>query len=163
MTTIDYNVGMSVVSIRFKDPTIHARLKRHAERNSGSLSATAERLVEEGLRMAAHPGIVFRDGPTGRRPGLAAGPDIWEVIGLLNHLGGALEERIVTTANSMDLSTHQVRAASGYYAEFKEEVDNRISRNRQEGERLYALWEAEQNLARDDGTSNRAKSPESKT
>lgn len=27
-----------------------------------------------------HPGIVFRPGPTGRRAGLAGGPDVWEVV-----------------------------------------------------------------------------------
>lgn len=30
--------------------------------------------------MADHPGLVFREGPTGRRPRLAGGPDVWEVI-----------------------------------------------------------------------------------
>ena len=30
--------------------------------------------------MEDHPGIAFRDGPTGRRAALAAGPDIWEGV-----------------------------------------------------------------------------------
>jgi hypothetical protein len=30
--------------------------------------------------MNAHPGIVCRDGPAGRRPGVVGGPDVWEVI-----------------------------------------------------------------------------------
>lgn len=30
--------------------------------------------------MAGHPGIVFKDGPTGRRAALAMGPDVWEVV-----------------------------------------------------------------------------------
>jgi hypothetical protein len=34
-------------------------------------SRTAERLIDEGLRMEDHPGIVFRDGPAGRRAALA--------------------------------------------------------------------------------------------
>jgi hypothetical protein len=32
-------------------------------------------------------GIVFRDGPMGRRAGLAAGPDVWEVIAAMRSTG----------------------------------------------------------------------------
>ena len=42
-----------------------------------SISSIGERQIDEGLRMEAHPGIVFRNGPSGRRAGLAAGPDVW--------------------------------------------------------------------------------------
>lgn len=45
-----------------------------------SLSAAANMLVDEGLRMHEHPGVLFRTGPTGRRAGLAMGPDIWEIV-----------------------------------------------------------------------------------
>ena len=45
-----------------------------------SISSIGERQIDEGLRMEAHPGIVFRNGPSGRRAGLAAGPDVWEVV-----------------------------------------------------------------------------------
>jgi hypothetical protein len=30
--------------------------------------------------MMAHPGIVFKDGPSGRRAALAFGPDVWEDV-----------------------------------------------------------------------------------
>jgi hypothetical protein len=30
--------------------------------------------------MEEHPGIAFRDGPSGRRAALAGGPDVWEAI-----------------------------------------------------------------------------------
>ena len=33
--------------------------------------------------MEHHPGVVFRSGPAGRRPGLAGGPDVWEVVRVL--------------------------------------------------------------------------------
>jgi hypothetical protein len=45
--------------------------------------ALLERLVTEGLDTLHHPGIVYRDGPTGRRAALAVGPDVWEVITLI--------------------------------------------------------------------------------
>jgi hypothetical protein len=66
------------VSIRFRED-VHRRLRRAATRRGESVSALAARLVDEGLRMEDHPGIVFRDGPTGRRAALAGGPDVWEV------------------------------------------------------------------------------------
>lgn len=44
------------------------------------MSSAANRLADEALRMSEHPGIVFRPGPTGRRAGLVADPDVWKVI-----------------------------------------------------------------------------------
>jgi hypothetical protein len=38
------------------------------------------KLVDEAMRMAEHPGVIFRSGPTGRRATLAGGSDVWEVI-----------------------------------------------------------------------------------
>src|ERR1700684_647649 len=44
-----------------------------------SLSSAANRLVDEALRTSERAVITFRPGPTGRRAGLASGPDVWEV------------------------------------------------------------------------------------
>jgi len=30
--------------------------------------------------MKEHPGVVFREGPSGRRAVLIGGPDVWEVV-----------------------------------------------------------------------------------
>ena len=67
VTTSNYNVVMPVLSIRFKRDGAYERLRRYATEHAESASALGERLIDEGLRMAAHPGIVFRDGPAGRR------------------------------------------------------------------------------------------------
>src|SRR5262249_18026827 len=48
--------------------------------------------VEEGLRMTEHPGVVFRDGPTGLRVGLVDGPDVWEVARALQSARAAEPE-----------------------------------------------------------------------
>jgi hypothetical protein len=42
--------------------------------------ATAVRYVDEGLRMDEHPGILFREGPAGRRATVVGGPDVWEIV-----------------------------------------------------------------------------------
>src|SRR5271154_888869 len=70
----------SATPVRF-DPPVADRLVSFVAANPGlSLSSAANRLVDEALRMAEHPGIIFRSGPSGRRAALSGGPDVWEVI-----------------------------------------------------------------------------------
>lgn len=70
----------SPASIRF-DPAVSNRLASYVDRHPGwTRSSTAARLVDEGLRMEEHPGVIFRNGPAGRRACLVGGPDVWEVI-----------------------------------------------------------------------------------
>jgi len=143
---MDYTVTMTVLSIRFKRPGSYQRLKRGAARRAESISAAGERLIDEGLRMEAHPGIVFRDGPSGRRAGLAAGPDVWEVVGLLRGLSGRVEERAAAAAAQLGLAEAQVRATSRYYAEFTDEIDTEIAHNDDIADRELAAWENERRL-----------------
>ncbi len=145
-TTIDYNVVMTVLSIRFKREGAYERLRRHAAQHAEPISALGERLIDEGLRMADHPGIVFRDGPTGRRAGLAAGPDVWEVVVLLRGLRGSVERRFVKAADQLGLAVEQVRAASRYYAEFTDEIDAEVAFNEDVADRELATWQAERRL-----------------
>lgn len=77
-------------------------------------------------------GIVFRDGPTGRRAALAGGPDIWEVMATLKSSKALKEQEIATTAELLNLTDSQVRTAVRYYCSFPEEIDRRISLNTKE-------------------------------
>jgi len=55
-----------------------ARLRQRANAMTGaSVAGLAQRLIDEGLRMADHPGVIFKDGPSGRRAALAYGPDVY--------------------------------------------------------------------------------------
>ncbi len=94
--------------------------------------------------MEDHPGIVFRDGPSGRRAALAGGPDVWEVIETLHGTGLRGEKAVAATAEWGNLTSVQVRAAVRYYADYRDEVDERILLNRQEAERQHAAWERAQ-------------------
>jgi hypothetical protein len=94
--------------------------------------------------MADHPGIVFRDGPSGRRAGLAAGPDVWEVIAAMHDTPASGEDAIADAAEWLDLSAAQIRIAIRYYGEFRDEVDERIKSNRDEAERQRAAWKRAQ-------------------
>ena len=123
------------------------RLERRGARSGLNKSRLAERYIDEGMRMDDHPGIVFRDGPTGRRAGLAAGPDVWEVIGALRSTGLEGEEAIQATAQWSALSIRQVRDAIGYYSEYPAEIDERIQINEEEADAAERHWR-EQSLPR---------------
>jgi hypothetical protein len=101
-------------------------MSRAQEIPPGDLAAA---LVEEGLRIDAHPGIVFRPGPTGRRAGLACGLDVWELVSVYQQFSGRGEAAVHETANSLELHEHHVRVALAYYAAYPDEIDERIQRN----------------------------------
>jgi hypothetical protein len=129
------------------DPDVVDRLERRGARAGLNKSRLAERYIDEGVRMDDHPGIVFRDGPTGRRAGLAAGPDVWEVIGALRSTGLEEDDVIRAAAAWSSLSVRQVRDAVGYYSEYPAEIDERIGRNEDEADAAERRWR-EQSLAR---------------
>jgi hypothetical protein len=122
------------------DAGVADRLERRGMRSGLNKSRLAERYIDEGMRMDDHPGIVFRDGPTGRRAGLAAGPDVWEVISAVRATGLRGEEAIGATADWSSLSVRQVREAIGYYNEYPDEVDARIRHNEQEADAAEERW-----------------------
>ncbi len=141
-------------SIRF-DEAVLDRLVRYTRRHPGSsLSSVANRFVDEGLRTDEHPGIVFRDGPAGRRAGLVGGPDVAEVIGALHAIradrprltGDALVEAV---ADASELSPSAVRAAVAYYASYPDEIDAWIAANDEAAAQAEAAWHAERRILGD--------------
>lgn len=120
------------------------RLKQRSEASGTNRSRLAERYVDEGIRMDAHPGIVFRDGPSGRRPALAGGPDIWELMATLKAGKARGEEAIAATADLLNLTASQVRTAVRYYGAFPDEIDRRIALNAEDADEAEAAWQREQ-------------------
>ncbi|MGH9064991.1 MAG: hypothetical protein ACRD0L_13655 [Acidimicrobiales bacterium] len=131
---------MKPLSIRFSDE-LHDRLKRYADRSDQPLSTLAQRAVGEWLDMAEHPGVVFRDGPAGRRAALAAGPDIWEVAGVLAEQHGTPERRLAAAADHLGLPLRQVEVAAAYWASHRAEIDRRLAANIEAADRELAAWE----------------------
>jgi hypothetical protein len=121
-----------------------ARLDAGSRRRGEPKARTAERLIDEGLRMEDHPGIVFRDGPAGRRAALAGGPDVWEIIETLKGTGLTGDRAIAATAKWGSLSVAEVGLAARYYGDFRDEIDEQIRLNRDEAERQRAAWERAQ-------------------
>jgi hypothetical protein len=134
------------LSVRFRDAEVLTRLKAEAHDRGGSSSALAEQLIDEGLRMRRHPLITFRDGATGRRAAVVGGPDVWEVVGAI--VGGdvPVAERVRRAADELGLRTEQVDAAMAYYAEFIDEIDERIAANAEAAEQAEALWRRQRDL-----------------
>lgn len=111
------------------DPELKGALERQAAREGVSERALLERLVSEGLDVLHHTGIVFRDGPSGRRAALAVGPDVWEVTSALRHTDGGAEERVSQLAEQFDLHPRHIRAAIDYAAVHREAIDAQVAAN----------------------------------
>ncbi len=129
----------SRLSARVADDVMR-RLSEHSARRAVSRSALTERYIDEGMRMEDHPGIVFRDGPTGRRAGLAGGPDVWEVISVLRDQANEGDGAVEAAAEWLSLSIADVRTALSYYGAFTDEVDARVQASREDAQAAEAAW-----------------------
>jgi hypothetical protein len=137
---------MPVVSIRFSDEPLHRRLKASAHRHDVGVSTLAERLIDEGLRMEAHPMVVFRDGPSGRRPVLAGGPEVADVIGAI--VGGNVPAggRRTRAAKLLGIPEPMVDAVLAYYADFTDEIDVLIAERTRIADEAEAAWRRQRQL-----------------
>jgi hypothetical protein len=135
VTHIDYDVVMSKRSatpVRFDDP-VAGRLASFVAANPGmSLSSAANRLVDEALRVSEHPGITFRPGPTGRRAGIAGGPDVWEVVRAVRSArsaepGLAEDDLVALVAGNTGTPPRLIRVAITYWASYPDEIDAEIT------------------------------------
>lgn len=134
------------LSIRF-DPALLDRLRRRAAHVPGATpSGLAQRLVDEGLRQAEHPGIVFRDGPAGRRAALALGPDVWEVVRALRELDERGDAAVTGAAELLHLAPAQIRVAIRYYGAHAQEIDAEVAEADTASAEAEAAWRAEQRL-----------------
>lgn len=108
------------------------RLDSHSSRLSQPKSRLAERIIDEGLRMEEFPGIMFRAGPTGRRAGVVAGPDIWEIV---RDVKGTIAEGVEDPVSAVSVATgidrSKIELAVRYYGVYPDEVDDRIALNEQ--------------------------------
>lgn len=102
--------------------------------------------MDEGLRAQEFPGVVFRDGPSGRRAALAVGPDVWEIASALRDADNRGDAAIAAVAADFTLSELSVRVALEYYGVFTDEVDAEIAENDRAAEEALRSWEAQQRL-----------------
>lgn len=96
--------------------------------------------------MGEHPGVIFKDGPSGRRAALAFGPDVWQVIKALQEMDERSSGAIESTAEFLDLPETKVRIALHYYSAHPDEITAEIAEADQAAVEAEAAWHAEQRL-----------------
>lgn len=113
-------------TLRIPAETVKA-IEELAEATGQDFSGAAIGLLSEAVKMRRCPGIVFADGPMGRRARIVGtGLDVWEIIATYKTVDrdpSRLREAYHW------LSDAQIRAALGYFAAYPEEIDRRISLN----------------------------------
>ncbi len=127
------------LSIRIEQGSFE-RLEAESRRRHEPTSTLAKRLMEEGLRMAAHPGIVFRDTVNGRVASLMRAEYVWLAISAFPEWDDNWDIRSPELIASSALTAGQIWTAQKYYAEYPEEIDERIRANNQAAEEGYAEW-----------------------
>jgi hypothetical protein len=132
------------ITLRPRSPKTLARLEQRARLTRVPKTALADRYVEEGLAMDTYPGIVFRDGPSGRRPAVIGGPDVWEVIQVF-----LAEDRDArATAENLGLRPGLIDAALAYYADNRDAIDEWIEANRTLMDEAAAAFDRQQAIKR---------------
>jgi hypothetical protein len=113
------------ITLRPRSQRTLAKLEERARQIRVPKTALADRYVEEGLAMDAYPGVIFRDGPAGRRPAVVGGPDVWEVIRVFVAEGRSTR----ATSDNLRIRPGLVEAAIAYYADNREAIDEWIETN----------------------------------
>ena len=103
---------------------LQEEIEREMRLRGATFSEVASSLLREAVRMRRVPGIVFMDGPVGRRASIAGtGLDVWEVIATFRSVG---EDRERLRASYGWLSERQLFAALAYFGFYPDEIDARI-------------------------------------
>jgi hypothetical protein len=136
----------SPLSIRF-DAALLARLRRRVNATPGSTtSALVQRLIDEGLRMSDHPGVIFKDGPSGRRAALAYGPDIWEIIKLLGEIDERGPAALDAAAEIFVVDPSRIATAVSYYGSYPDEIDAEVRDADEASARAEEAWRVQRRL-----------------
>jgi uncharacterized protein (DUF433 family) len=103
------------------------------------VSSLVGQLVEEGLAMRRFPGLIFRDGPTGRRAAIAGSLDVWEIIAILQEYEED-EEAVLTAYPS--LTPVALKTARAYTTAYPQEIETRVARSRESEDEARAVFPA---------------------
>jgi hypothetical protein len=132
-------------SFRISDAA-KSRLASRAAREGATATSLLDQLIVEGVDQLEYPGVIFRGPVHDRRAALAAGPDVWEIVGRLQELDGSEEQRITVLSEESDLHPRLIRVALDYAAEHAKEIRERIDRNREMAERSRRMAQQRQAL-----------------
>ena len=111
-----------------------------------TVTALVTTILDEGLKTKRFPGVVYRDGPVGRRAGLIGGPDVWEIVRDLRRTPGRGMKRIEHLADEIGMPVTRVRLAVDFAAEYSDEITALIEADEQAAERVRRLVDQRERL-----------------
>jgi uncharacterized protein (DUF433 family) len=118
---------------------LFSEIEREAVTRGQTSDQLVAELLDEGFRMRRVRGIVFADGPVGRRATVAGtGVDVWEVISMWKACG----ENDSRLAECYDwLTEDQLTAALVYFRMYPAEIEARLEREASlTPERVYEAY-----------------------
>ncbi len=121
------------------DEELLRRLEEEGQASATSVSALVATLLDEGLKTRRFPGVVYRDGPSGRRAGLVGGPDVWEVARELRHAPGRGEKRVAFVAVELGLAADRVRIVADFASVYPDEINRLVELDDLAAERVKDL------------------------
>ena len=96
--------------------------------------------------MDAHPQVVFRDGPAGRRPVLVGGPEVADVIGAIVDGDVPVDQRRSRAAELLGVTVALVDVALAYYADYTDEIDTQLAIRAGRADDAEASWRRQRAL-----------------
>lgn len=111
-----------------------------------SVTSLVSTVLDEGLKTRRFPGLVYRDGPAGRRAGLVGGPDVWEIVRDLRHTPGRGMKRVENLAAEIALHPGRVRLVLDFYSAHSDEIDRLIDADDQAATRARRLIDQREQL-----------------
>ena len=96
--------------------------------------------------MADHPGVIFKDGPSGRRAALAYGPDIWEIIKFLREVNERGPAALDAAAEVFAVNASRIATAVSYYGDYRDEIDTEISDADEASAHAEEAWRVQRQL-----------------
>ena len=131
---------------------MNARLTSYVASHPGSSgSSVANRFVDEALRMEDHPGVVFRDGRTGRRAVLIGGPDVREIIRSVRSARASepdldADDVVSLVSTNTGVPARLIDTALRYWAAYPDEIDSWIDEVELFEEQALHSWERHRDL-----------------
>jgi hypothetical protein len=123
-----------------------ARLDEEAARTGSTVTTLVAGLLDEGLKTRRFPGIVYRDGPAGRRAALVGGPDVWELVRAVKGSGGDGGQRLRQLSDELGIPLARLALAIDFYVAFPEEIDERIAADERAAAQVRELVERRDRL-----------------
>lgn len=96
--------------------------------------------------MADHPGVMFKDGPSGRRAALAYGPDVWEIVKFIREVDERGPAALDAAAEVFAVDASRISTAISYYADYPDEIDAEVRDAEEASAQAEEAWRVQRRL-----------------